>query len=33
MVGKIAIARIYQRALSEEEVKQNFDVTRNRFGL
>ena len=31
--GNIAIARIYNRALSVTEVLQNFNVTKNRFGL
>ena len=31
--GNIAIARIYNRALSATEVLQNFNVTKNRFGL
>ena len=31
--GDIAIIRIYNRALTPEEVAQNFEATRNRFGL
>jgi len=31
--GKVAIARVYNRALSAEEVLQNFNATRGRFGL
>jgi hypothetical protein len=32
-VGKYAIARIYNRALTEKEVLQNFNANRGRFGL
>lgn len=31
--GDIAIARIYNKALSDTEVNQNFEAIRNRFGL
>ena len=31
--GDIAICRIYDRALTETEVSQNFEANRNRFGL
>ena len=31
--GKIPIVKIYNRALSVAEVKQNFNATRGRFGL
>lgn len=31
--GNIAIGRIYNRALTAEEVMQNFEAQRNRFGL
>ena len=31
--GDIAIARVYNRALSASEVTQNFDANRARFGL
>jgi Rieske Fe-S protein len=31
--GKIAIIRIYKRALSAAEIKQNFNANRSRFGL
>ena len=31
--GSLAIARIYNRALSASEVSQNFDANRARFGL
>ena len=31
--GKIAQAQIFDRALSQEEVEQNFNVTRGRFGV
>ena len=31
--GNIAIARIYNRALSATEVTQNFEANRNRFGI
>jgi hypothetical protein len=31
--GLIPLVRIYNRALSEAEIKQNFDALRNRFGL
>jgi uncharacterized protein YmfQ (DUF2313 family) len=33
MSGSVAIARIYNRALSAPEIIQNFDVNRGRFGL
>ena len=32
-LGDIAIVRFYNRALSDEELNQNFTVTRARFGL
>jgi len=32
-LGKYAIARIYNRALTEKEVLQNFNANRGRFGL
>lgn len=31
--GKIPIVRVYNRALSAEEIKQNYNATKNRFGL
>lgn len=31
--GHIAIARIYSRVLTAQEVKQNFEATRGRFGI
>lgn len=31
--GNISIARIYNRALSATEVLQNYNVTKNRYGL
>jgi hypothetical protein len=31
--GKIAVCRVYNRALSAPEVAQNYNVTRARFGL
>ena len=32
-IGKIAIIRIYGKALSAVEVKQNYNASRGRFGL
>ena len=31
--GKIAVAQIYNRALSASEVLQNYNATKGRFGL
>jgi hypothetical protein len=31
--GKIAISRVYDRALSAKEVSQNFNAQRSRFGI
>ena len=31
--GKVYAVRIYNRALSDEEVKQNYTVDKVRFGL
>jgi len=31
--GKVAIARVYDKVLTDEEIKQNFDALRGRFGL
>lgn len=31
--GKIAVAKIYNRALSPNEILQNFNAQRNRFGI
>jgi hypothetical protein len=31
--GNIAVAQIYNRALSASEIRQNYDSTRSRFGL
>lgn len=31
--GNVYLARIYNRALSSQEIQQNFNVLRNRFGL
>ena len=31
--GKIPIVRVYNRALSAVEIKQNYNATKNRFGL
>ena len=31
--GKVGAARIYNRALTAEEVKQNFEAQRSRFGI
>jgi len=33
LVGDIAIFKMYDRVLSQNEVKQNFHAIRNRFGL
>ena len=32
-LGKIAISRIYNRALSTDEILQNYNTTKTRFGL
>ena len=32
-IGKIAIIRIYGKALSAVEIKQNYNASRGRFGL
>jgi len=31
--GKIALTKVYNRALTAAEIKQNFEATRGRFGL
>ena len=31
--GKVAIARIYNRALSQAEITQNYNAQKGRFGL
>ena len=31
--GDIAIAQIYNRALTPSEIQQNFNATRGRYGL
>ena len=31
--GKVAIARVYDIVLTDEEIKQNFEALRGRFGL
>jgi hypothetical protein len=31
--GEIAFIKVYNRALTEDEIKQNFNATRGRFGL
>jgi hypothetical protein len=31
--GRIAVARIYNKALTAEEVIQNFNAQRGRFGI
>lgn len=31
--GKIAVFRIYNRSLTDQEIRQNFNSLRNRFGL
>jgi hypothetical protein len=31
--GNIAIMRVYNRALSAAEVKQNYNALRDRFGI
>ena len=31
--GNIAVARIYNKGLTADEVKQNFEAMRGRFGL
>jgi hypothetical protein len=31
--GKVAVCRIYNRALSSTEITQNYDATKGRFGL
>jgi hypothetical protein len=31
--GKVALVMYYNRALSQEEIQQNFNTLRNRFGL
>lgn len=33
MQGEISFIKIYNRALSQDEVKQNFNATRGRFGI
>ena len=33
LTGSIAIARIYNRALSAAEISQNFNATRGRYGI
>ena len=33
LVGNIATAQIYNRALSASEVLQNYNATKGRFGL
>ena len=33
LTGKVAIARIYNRCLSEGEVLQNYNAQKARFGL
>lgn len=33
LAGDISIVQIYNRALSTEEIKQNFQATRGRYGL
>jgi hypothetical protein len=31
--GNIALMRIYNRALSAQEIKQNYNATKKRYGL
>lgn len=31
--GKVGSVRIYNRALTPEEIQQNFNTTKSRFGL
>ena len=31
--GKVALANVYNRALSSQEVLQNYNATKRRFGL
>ena len=31
--GKIGLVRVYNKELSETEVKQNFESSRGRFGV
>ena len=31
--GNIAVARIYNKGLTADEVKQNFEAVKGRFGL
>ena len=31
--GKISIVRVYNKALTQEEVFQNYNTLKNRFGL
>jgi len=31
--GSIAVVRVYDRALTKQEIQQNFNSTRNRFGV
>ena len=31
--GRIAIARVYNKSLTAEEIKQNFEVQRARFNI
>ena len=31
--GKVAITRLYNRALTQAEIQQNFNATRKRFGI
>ena len=33
MNGNISVVQIYNRALTSEEIKQNFNATKSRFGL
>lgn len=33
MAGDIAIAQLYTRALSDDEIRQNYNAVRGRFGL
>lgn len=32
-LGSVAVSRLYNRALSQEEITQNFNATKDRFGL
>ena len=31
--GELGVTHLYNRALTAEEVKQNFEATRSRYGI